>query len=155
MRSLILVLITFTLFVNCDRVKSGSKKAINKGGEMVGETASEFIDGVDDGVTNTLKPTVEFSAELAERNITKGKYWIDQHPKGREKNILSIYLIFNQAVNDTLLAKAFDKEGLEIGRSTIIVSENAGDAAYFDFIFDPRTVLEAKSKIVLQLKSES
>ena len=47
-------------------------------------------------------------------------------------------------------AKVFDKSDLEIRRSKIDVEGKADEAGYFDFVFDKRSYIEAKSKIVLE-----
>jgi hypothetical protein len=45
------------------------------------------------------------------------------------------------------MVKATDKEGLEFGRTKLQVKGKAGDASFFDFVFDPRSAIEVKSTI--------
>ncbi|MCL2154254.1 MAG: hypothetical protein FWH53_01180 [Leptospirales bacterium] len=61
-----------------------------------------------------------------------------------------IYLIFDKDFKSSVTAKVFDKSGLEIGRAKINVKGKAEEAGYFDFIFDKRSYIEVKSKIVLE-----
>ncbi len=54
---------------------------------------------------------------------------------------VSAYLIFDKDYEGPLEMRLLDRddeEGVEIGRSTVRVSERSG-ATYVDFIFDPRT----------------
>ncbi|WP_346882420.1 hypothetical protein [uncultured Algibacter sp.] len=56
MKSLIkLILIFMLLFTSCDKIASKTKETINKSGETVGETATEFFEGVTEGVDKTLE----------------------------------------------------------------------------------------------------
>jgi hypothetical protein len=46
---LVLLLLVFTL-VSCNQIKSKTKETINESGEIVGKSASEFIEGVSEGI---------------------------------------------------------------------------------------------------------
>jgi len=63
---------------------------------------------------------------------------------------LTLYLIFDKDFKAPLTVKAFDKSGLEIGRSKIEIENKAGEAGYFDFVFDKRTYIEVRSKILIE-----
>ena len=81
------------LLASCGKVREKAKETINKGGETVGKTATEFFEGISAGI---------------------------------------------------------DKNGLETGRAKIDIAGKADEAAYFDFVFDKRTYIEVKSKIILE-----
>jgi len=49
-----------------------------------------------------------------------------------------------------LIAKAYNKKGLEIGRAKIKVSGIKDGAGYFDFKFDERTDIKVRNKIVIE-----
>ena len=138
------------LIISCNRVKQESKEAINKSGETVGKTASEFFEGVSEGVEKTLQCEVSLSQNLQERGLKTGKFTIENDTAGGNENQLTLYLIFDKDFKGPLVAKAYDKSGLEIGRTKLEVNRNAGDAGYYDFVFDTRTYIEVRSKIVIE-----
>lgn len=49
-----------------------------------------------------------------------------------------------------VLAKAYDKTGLELGRARLDIKAKAGEAGYYDFIFDKRSYIEVKSRITFE-----
>jgi hypothetical protein len=138
----LLSLLLFTV-VSCGKI-------INKGGETVGKTATEFFEGVSEGVDKTLQCELSLSQELQNKGIKTGKYSIDNLPEGGKNNLLILYLIFDKDFNSAITAKVFDKKGLEIGRATLNIENKAGNAGYYDFAVDKRTDIEVKSKIVLE-----
>jgi hypothetical protein len=135
---------------SCNKVKQKTKETINEGGEVIGKTATEFVEGVSEGVDQTLECTLDVSAKLKEKGISTGKYSILKDSTGSQKNLLVVYIIFNNDFNNPILAKVFNKEGLETGRKKIDVSGAPGDAKYFDFQFEKRTDIEHRSKITLE-----
>ena len=56
---------------------------------------------------------------------------LDEHKKG-----FSVYFIASQNVSNTLVARAFNADGLEIGRAKKQVVMEKDDAAYVVFLFD-------------------
>ena len=142
------LLLIITL-LGCGRVKEGTKEALNKGGEVVGKAATEIADGVAEGVEKTLRIEIKLSENLTAQGISRGKYDIED-AKGGSDNQLVLYLIFENDFEGELLAKAFDEEGLEMGRARLTVEGKAGEAAYFDFTFDKRTDIETKGVITIE-----
>jgi hypothetical protein len=149
MKQIITVLSLLMLLASCGKVKQKTKETINKGGETVGKTATEFFEGVYEGVDKTLQCDVSLSKSLLDNGLKTGKFAIGNVDEGRN-NHLVLYLIFDKDFKSPVTAKAFDKNGLEIGRSKIEVEGKAGEAGYFDFIFDKRSYIEVKSKIILE-----
>ena len=147
----IIVLLSL-MIISCNRIKEGAKHTVNKGGEAVGETATEFFEGVSEGVDKTLECEITLSPALVKRGLSLGKTSIEDSPGGKN-NQLILYIIFDHNFNDTLMARVYDKKGLEIGRTRLAVSGKANDAGYFDFIFDKRTYIEVRSKIVIESTS--
>ncbi|GAB5526697.1 MAG: hypothetical protein Roseis2KO_45690 [Roseivirga sp.] len=145
---LLSLLICFTL--SCNKVKNKTKDVINKSGEVVGKGASEFVEGVSEGIDRTLDCEIKLSAELTDRGLQTGKFSIENQSQGGENNQLTLYIILDKDFDGSLLVKAFDKRGLEVGRSKLLVSGKAGDASYYDFAFDKRTYIEVKSKITIE-----
>ncbi len=150
MRTFILIFLLSLITLSCNSVKEKTKEIINKSGETVGKAASEFIEGASEGIDQTLKCEITLSEELKKQGLSTGKYSITNDSTGGKDNQLTLYLIFEKDFDTILTAKAFDKEGLETGRTKLTVKGIAGNAQYFDFIFDKRMALEAKSKITIE-----
>ena len=145
----LLPIIMLLLFLSCDRISNKAKEGINRGGEVVGESATEFFDGVSDGVDKTLDCEIIFSEELLNRGLKKGVYDIESQPIGNN-NKLILYIIFEKDFSKELIAKAYNKKNQEIGRTKVMVEGKAGDAIYFDFLFDKRTDIGYRNKIVIE-----
>ena len=149
MKHIILILSILMLLASCGKVKEKAKETINKSGETVGKTATEFFEGVAEGIDKTLQCELSLSQSLIDKGLKTGKFAIDNADGGRN-NQLTVYLIFDKDFKSPVTAKVFDKNGLEVGRAKIDVEGKANEAGYFDFIFDKRTYIEVKSKIVLE-----
>lgn len=144
-----LVALMAFLVTSCDGLKEQTKETINKGGETVGKSAAEFIEGVSEGVEKTLQRELTVSEKLVEKGLKTGKYEVKNDSVG-ENNLLTLYLIFESDFNSSIRLKALDKNGLEIGRSKLDVIANSGDAGYYDFKFDERTYIAVKSLLILE-----
>ena len=149
MKPIISILAVLVLIVSCGRIKEKAKETINKSGETVGKTATEFFEGFSEGIDKTLQCEVSLSQSLMDKGLKTGKFAIE-NAEGGSNNQLTIYLIFDKDFKSSVTAKAFDKNGLEIGRTKIDIEGKANEAGYFDFIFDKRSQIEVKSKIVLE-----
>lgn len=140
----------FLLMLSCGKLKDKTKDAINKGGETVGKGATEFIEGVSEGVDRSLDCQVVLSPDLISQGIKTGKYAINNDSTGGKNNLFTLYIIFDKNFKKEIRVKAFDKKGLELGRTKLQVEGKAGEAKYFDFLFDKRTCIEVKSKLILE-----
>ena len=149
MRHIIPILAVLMLVVSCSRIKEKAKETINKSGETVGKTATEFIEGFSEGIDKTLQCEISLSQSLLDKGLKTGKFAIE-NADGGSNNQLTVYLIFEKDLKSSVIAKAFDKNSLEIGRTKIDIERQAGEAGYFDFVFDKRSHIEVKSKIVLE-----
>ncbi|HEY8402252.1 MAG TPA: hypothetical protein VIK89_13380 [Cytophagaceae bacterium] len=151
LRNILIYVTLLTFFVTaCDEVKQKTKETINKSGETIGQTATEFFEGISEGVDKTLQCEITLSEELKSKGLKTGKFSIQNDTSGGTNNLLVLYIIFEKDFKGTISAKAFDKNGLEIGRSKIEVENKAGEASYYDFLFDKRTYIESKSKISIE-----
>ena len=144
-----LALVLFTLF-SCERVKNKTQETINAGGETVGKSATEFIEGVSEGIDKTLEAKVRLSPNLIKNGLSTGKLEITDNPLGGNDNLLTLYLIFDKDFDGILRVKVFDKNGLESGRAKLDVKGIKGDANYFDFTFGKRVEIEARSLIIVE-----
>ena len=137
------------LLISCNRIANKTKEGINRGGEVVGETATEFFEGVTEGVDKTLECEILLSKNLKSKGLKTGVYDIESQPIGNN-NKLTLYFIFNQDFGKVLIAKAYNKNGLEIGRAKSTVSGKKGEAGYYDFEFDERTDIGFRNKITIE-----
>ena len=137
------------LLTSCSRVKERARETINKSGETVGKTATEFFEGISSGIDKTLECELSLSETLLNKGLKTGKFSIES-VAGGNNNQLTVYLIFDKDFNSQVIAKIFDKSGLEAGRAKIDIAGKADEAGYFDFVFDKRTNVEVKSKIILE-----
>ena len=142
------ILILFVL-TSCNRIADKTKEGINKGGEVVGETATEFFEGVSEGVDKTLECEIKLSNQLVNKGLRTGVYDIISGANDNN-NKLTLYLIFDKGINQTIIAKAYNKNGLEIGRAKTAINANAEDAGYYEFEFDKRTDIGFRNKIMIE-----
>ena len=145
----IFCVVLLTLLMSCNRIANKTKEGINRGGEVVGESATEFFEGVSEGVDKTLECEILLSKKLISLGLKKGVYDIESQPIGNN-NKLTLYLIFEKDFNKELVAKAYNKKEQEIGRAKTIVAGKKGDAAYFEFEFDKRTDIGFRNKITIE-----
>lgn len=133
---------------SCDRAKDMAKDTLHKGGEIVGKAGSEIADGVRKGVEESFSVAVDASPSLKEKGLQFGKIMVTGTDSTSD-NILTVYIIFDKRFSGTLTAKAIDKNGLEFGRSAVMVSSDSGDAKFVDFIFDRRTDISREDRMVV------
>lgn len=67
-----------------------------------------------------------------------------------EDNLLIVYTIFHSDYNDTIMAKVFDENTQEMGRTTAIVSAKKDEAKFIEFHFDKRTNIDSEHKITIE-----
>jgi hypothetical protein len=135
---------------SCNDTAKNTKEAINKTGEKVGKSATEFIEGVSQGIDQTLQCDISLSEDLKDKGLEFGKFEITNDSQGGHHNVLTLYIIFNKNFKGRISAKVFDKNGTECGRTLIPVEGVEGNAGYFDFTFDKRTRIEVRSRITLE-----
>lgn len=140
----------FSILSSCQSVTEKTKEVINKGGETAGKTATEFIEGVSEGIDKTLQCDLVLSDKLQEKGLKLGKHTIENDSSGGENNKLVVYLIFDKEFKSSIQVKAFDKTGLECGRNRVQLNEKAGEARFIDVYFDRRTHLDVKSRILFE-----
>ena len=148
MRAFIVILLVVTLW-SCDWAKGKAKDTVNKTGEIVAKTGSEFVNGVEKGVQKTFSNDIQLSNDLVNKGVKTGRVNIHGTDSTTD-NIITIYLIFDNDFNQTITAKVYDEQHLEYGRTSQLVAAKKGEAKYFDFIFDKRTNIDSKGKILFE-----
>ena len=66
--------------------------------------------------------------------------------QGRD-NRLMIYLSTERTLYDTLSAIAFDKDGLEMGRTQLVLEAAANTGDHYELTFQEGTDLECQSRV--------
>ena len=136
----------FIGLASCNWAKDKAKDTVNKTGEIVAKTGSEFVNGVRKGVEKTFSNEVRLSDVLKSKGIQTGKILVSNSDSAMD-NVLTMYIIFGNDFSQMVVAKVYDEQGLEYGRAKQMVEGKKGDAKYFDFIFDKRTNIDSKGSI--------
>jgi hypothetical protein len=144
----LLIILTVT-FVSCNWAKQKTKETVNKTGEVVAKTGSEFVNGVSKGIEKTFQNDVLFSDQLKKQGLKTGKIIIHGTDSTTD-NILTTYLIFDNNVDQDITIKIFSDEGQEYGRVTQHITGQKNEAKYVDFIFDKRINIDGKGKLVFE-----
>jgi len=142
------VILTLTL-VSCNWAKQKTKETVNKTGEVVTKTGSEFVDGVSKGIEKTFQNDIEFSDQLKKQGLHSGKIIINSTDSSTD-NILPTYLIFDNHLDQNITIKVISDTGQEYGRVTQHITGQKGEAKYIDFIFDKRTNIDGKGKLLFE-----
>jgi hypothetical protein len=150
MKKVILILAIVFSFFSCNKVKEKAKETINKSGEVVGKSATEFAEGVSEGIDKTLDCKIEITPDLQSKGLKTGKFTIETDSLSGLKNKAVVYFIFENDLKKSIIVKVFDKTNLEMGRTNIVLDGKNGDAKYYDIAFDKRTNIEVKSTIKIE-----
>ena len=142
------IILTLT-FVSCNWAKRKTKETVNKTGEVVAKAGSEFADGVSKGVEKTFKNQVVISDQLKTKGIQTGKIIIHGTDSTTD-NILTTYFMFDNDFDQNIVVKVISEEGQEYGRTTQNLKGQKGEAKYIDFVFDKRTNIDSKGKLLFE-----
>jgi uncharacterized protein with FMN-binding domain len=140
--------VTFTLS-SCDWAKDKTKKSVNKAGEIVGKTGSEFGDGVYRGVKKTFENDVKISDQLKAKGLEFGEVVINS-TDSTTNNVLTAYVIFNDNFDQEFMIKVFNENGKEYGRLKEKLKGEKGSAKHIDFIFDKHVNIGVKGNISVE-----
>jgi hypothetical protein len=145
----IALLLGLLMLAGCGRVKNETREALNKGGELAGSAAGEVLEGVTTGVEESWSVEVALTDALKARGLALGQVQVRSDEEGRD-NCVVVYCSTTAAISDTLHAKAYDKDGLEMGRASVPVALAAGGADHLVLQFQALTDLERKCRIVIE-----
>ncbi len=137
---IVLTLILVGGLIGCS--EEGDAEAL---GQSLGESVTEFAQGVGGGVDTQLKIDVELSDAIKKRGVTTTVAKQIARLDSPEKSI-SVYFITTNAISATFQARAYDKDDKEIGRATADVKFAADDAQYIEFQF-PREMDQQMVKV--------
>jgi len=120
----------------------------NRAGSKVGETLTDFASGIGKGIDRQMIVNVELSRNLADEGITK----TISKAGGIGERSISVYLISEKPFKAKLIARALDRDGQEIGRSTADVELAADDAKYVTFSFYDEMDTQLVARYAIDLK---
>jgi hypothetical protein len=151
MKKLTLLLLLFCIIIlnSCNWFSEKTKETVNKSGEIVSKTGTEFIDGVSKGIEKAYENEIILSENLKKLGIKTGKISISSS-EGNSDDILTTYLIFETDFNKVIEVKIYDNKNEEYGRISQNIKGKKGEAKYFDFQFDKRTNIDGKGKITFE-----
>lgn len=121
MRNLLTLLAALTLLAS-------ASSCCRSAGAGVGRGVTDFTSGVGSGVDEGVLVNLKFTDDATKQGLatTTAK---------RSGKKINVYVTSRAPFNGQLIAKAFNKEGGEIGRSVIPVTFIASDAKYVQFVF--------------------
>jgi hypothetical protein len=139
------------------RIAKGVGEAMKGEGKeaaaSVSEGAGEVLKGGSSGFDKSLvKVTVEADKVLIDKGIevSRAARLPELNSKGQEG--ITVYVICNKTFGGTLLMKAYDASGEEVGRSSAALKGGVDSAQYVNFYFDNRTPLNVVKKYSLKQK---
>lgn len=99
------------MFTGCDKKDDSLAK---KAGEVLGKQVTDFTKGVGEGIDKKMAVHIVLTPHLQAIGLTNtiGKYLGIGSTNG-----IAIYFIASQNVSNTLVARALDDKGVEIGRA--------------------------------------
>jgi hypothetical protein len=147
-KSFCLIMLALSAFlVSCsgNTVKDG----INKAGDVAGQAAGEFVEGAAHGVEKSFELNPILDPALQAKGIALGSYDVSSDSLGSD-NVLTLYIIFNNAFSGPITAKVFDHKALEMGRATAQTTGVQGEAKYVEFKFDHRANIDSDTKVTVE-----
>lgn len=154
MRTALIAAFLLASLASCDEFTD--RTTLQKAGETVGRSATVIVDGIGEGIKRADKRQLVVSEGLKKKGLRTGKFKVskaetgltDKEPEG--DNRLTVYCIFDKALDRNITFTLFDEAGEEYGRARVRLVGKAGDARNVDVVFDPRTDIERGTKVVVE-----
>jgi len=156
MKKILILCATLVFAISCredvenkaDQAIDKGEAALEKGGEALKKGASKAADGLGDLVNRNMGCKLEVSEDLKAEGISTGKFYIEEGANNKD-NKLVVYFISDKDFNGDVKFKVVNKDGQELGRTSVKLNKKAGDAGYEDIVFDERTDIESRSVITI------
>jgi hypothetical protein len=149
MKSTQAIVLAAILAVSCGKVSEKAGETIDSGAQKVGKTATDIVNSIDKGISESAGLTITLSDRLRSDGLSFGKYYIRENSEGKD-NTLSLYLISDKEFDGTLHVRLYDKKHVEMGRLDKRFQQKAGAASYCDFVFDDNIEIENQSKVTIE-----
>lgn len=138
MKHIAILSLMAALFMGCGKKDDN---LANRAGESLGKHLTDFTKGVGKGIDQKMSVEVSLGPEVLALGLTNTiakSLGLDPSVglgPGKKKGI-SVYFIASQSVSNTLVARALNAEGAEIGRCKKPIAMQKDDAAYVTFEFE-------------------
>ncbi|AWM31758.1 hypothetical protein [Hymenobacter nivis] len=136
--------------IGCDRGKHSAQDTLRNTAEAAGQSTTVAADGLATGAQREAAQT-GLSAALQARGLRLGKSFVagdDSVRAGRPQ--LSLYVIFERTFRDTVRVRLLDNNGVEYGRSRVLLQGRADEARPFPVRFDPHMHFELGTQVVVE-----
>jgi hypothetical protein len=130
MKNITIIGLMAALLIGCGK-KDDS--LANKAGETIGQQLTDFTKGVGKGIDQKMMVQVSLSPQVQVLGLTNT---IAKSLGIGSTNGISIYFIASQDVSNTLVARALNAGGVEVGRARKSVVMKKDDATYVTFNFE-------------------
>jgi len=130
MKYVTLIGLVAALLVGCGKKEDSIAKKV---GEVIGQQATDFTKGVGKGIDQQMMVQVSLTPLVQVLGLTNT---IAKSLGIGSTNGISIYLIASQSVSNTLVARALNANGVEVGRAKKLVIMQKDDATYVTFNFE-------------------
>lgn len=125
-----MILLLSVFLMGCDNKEDSIAM---KAGEKIGQQVTDFTKGVGKGIDQKMMVEVALSPQVLALGLTNT---IAKSLGIGGTNGISVYLIASENVSNTLVARALNGEGVEVGRSRKQVVLQKDDATYVTFHFE-------------------
>jgi hypothetical protein len=138
MKHLAILGLMAALFVGCGKKDDN---LANRAGESLGKQLTDFTKAVGKGIDQKMSVEVSLRPEVLALGLTNSiAKSLGLDPRvgvgPGEKKGIAVYFIASQSVSNTLVARALNADGAEIGRCKKPIVLQKDDAAYVTFEFD-------------------
>ena len=130
MKYITMIGLVAALLAGCGKKEDSLAKRV---GEAIGQQATDFTTGVGKGIDQKMMVEVSLTPQIQVLGVTNT---IAKSLGLGSTNGISIYFIASQNVSNTLVARALNADGVEVGRSRKLVVMQKDDATYVTFTFD-------------------
>jgi hypothetical protein len=129
MKYITIITLAAVLLAGCGKKDNG---IANRVGEAIGQQATDFTKGVGKGIDQKMQVQVTLTPQVLGLGLTNT---IAKSLGIGSTNSISVYVIASQSVSSTLIARALNGNGVEVGRAKAPVALHKDDSAYITFTF--------------------
>ena len=130
MKHIAMISLVAALLTGCGKKEDSIAKRV---GEAIGQQATDFTKGVGKGIDQKMIIQVSLTAQVQALGLTNT---IAKSLGIGSSNGISIYFVASQNVSNTLVVRALNNDGIEVGRARKIITIRKDEAAYTAFNFD-------------------
>jgi hypothetical protein len=130
MKYITMIGLVAALLVGCGKKEDSIARKV---GEVIGQQATDFTKGVGKGIDQQMIVQVSLTPQVQVLGLTNT---IAKSLGLGTTNGIAIYFIASQSVSNTLIARALNAGGVEVGRARKLVVIQKDDATYVTFNFD-------------------